>query len=96
MKVLHCRGFANGRDDRKNNNKARNYSLQYHGEEIIRKGTTQEEYEKFFTLSKSQEKVCHLVIIQMQKNIDITLAHNFNLYTLIGNIKKLMARKNQS
>ncbi len=49
-------GSANGRDDRKNN-KERNYLLQYHGKEIIRRRTTlEEEYEKFFTLPKSPRK----------------------------------------
>ncbi len=49
-------GSANGRDDRKNNKKERNYLLQYHGKEIIRRRTLEEEYEKFFTLPKSPRK----------------------------------------
>jgi hypothetical protein len=51
-------GSTNSRDDRKNNNnKERNYLLQYHGKEIIQRGTTlEEEYEKFFTLLESPRK----------------------------------------
>jgi hypothetical protein len=92
---------GNGHDVKKNNNeKARNNSLQYPSDAIIKRGTTEEEeYEKFFTLLespiKSPSSSCHA---NAMKDLTKHFVNNFNLWSLNENKinNKLMERKNQS
>jgi hypothetical protein len=89
MKVLHCRGLPMVMMIEKKTTR-RQGTIRCNI--MAKKSFREEQLENKSMKSsspcwKAQEKVCHLIIIQMKKIFDIKLAENFNLYTLIGNKK---------